>query len=508
MAIQRIDMHTHVFNVRYLPLEGIIRSRGVPDIFAKALMNLLNAATGDAIEPAAGSPLKASLAAAAAVPPAATKAQLLASLAARTPKELIDDPDVKMALAVARRVSPAKMAAATAASVPTADASAQFTALFAQLGSMKPEPGLFQTADEYIKWFHFLTNSERDILKALFDAYGADVHLFIHHMMDMSHYYPHGRCYYDFVNDQLPRMRRLVEAHKGRLLTFVAYSPDRPGDLNVVARALADADAAGVKFYPPNGYLPNERRHDDLYTLLGDRVPLFAHCTPEGMQAKPGFGLKSDPKYWADVLARFPKLRLCLAHAGGDEPWFKASKWAKSFAESAVQLAATYDNVYLEFGYHEDILDPGVRNNFITRLATVLQENPGIAKKIMYGTDWHMIAKIKNHEEYFRAFAATFEDPRLSAVADAFFYTNAHDYLNLPEFQALREQLRGPGDPVVTHLAKVIRTASAKKRAAARSSGRRRSEGGPQSRSKKPRARAGSTGGGRGRSPRRSGGGA
>ena len=68
MAVQRIDIHTHVFNVRYLPIEGIIRSRGVPEFVARGLAKLLNGTTGDDIEGPAPAP-----AAAAALPARATE---------------------------------------------------------------------------------------------------------------------------------------------------------------------------------------------------------------------------------------------------------------------------------------------------------------------------------------------------------------------------------------------------------------------------------------------------
>ncbi|HEV7428151.1 MAG TPA: amidohydrolase family protein [Thermoanaerobaculia bacterium] len=465
MAIQRIDMHTHVFNVRYLPLEGIIRSRGIPDLIAKGLAKLLNSRTGDDIEPAA---TPAGMAAAADVErvtafQAETADEAVAALAAGTPKEAADDPDVRLALEDMRRVAAGEFRAMEMDHVETAGVQAQFAALYQQLDNMQASAGIFESGSEYLRWFQFLTHSERVIMQTLLDTYGDDVHLFIHHMMDMEAYYKHGRCYYDFVTDQLPRMRRLVNAHGGRLLTFVAYSPERANDLNIVRRALDDTDAVGVKFYPPNGYQPDEARHDALYRELVNRdAPLFAHCTPVGMEAKPGSGANSNPAYWERVLNRFPSLRLCLGHAGGDEPWFGRIPWETSYAAKAVDLAVRFDNVYVEFGYHDDILDPAVRDKFIVRLAGLLAATPKLAKKIMYGTDWHMIEKISKHQEYFRAFAAAFADARLAPYADAFFYTNAVAYLRLPEFRNSRLDLNGPDDPVVQNLDRVIEVANQK----------------------------------------------
>lgn len=467
--VDRIDMHTHVFNVRYLPIEGIMRSRGVPGLIAKGLAKLLNARTGDDIEPAlhlaAQALAEGGAPAAEAAARPATQEEAIAQLAEGTPKEMLDDPDVREAMAMVEAVPPHQFAAAAAAHDASAAAPAKFEALYSQLNLMQPA-GIFKSAEDYIRWFQFLTHSERVIMQTLLATYGSDVKLFIHHMMDMEHFYHPGTCRYDFVSDQLPRMRRLVEANGGRLLTFVAWNPERPNDINVIRRALDDKDAVGVKFYPPNGYKPNEERHFPLYRELIRRdTPLFAHCTPVGMEAKPGqTGVFSDPALWLDVLRRdeFKSLRLCLGHAGGDEPWFGRKPFEGSFAAAAVDLAARFDNVYIEFGYHDDVLDDGRREIFIQRLKAVLDANPALGAKILYGTDWHLIEKIEHHQQYFARFAQAFEDPRLAAFSDAFFMGNAVKYLRLANFAAGFAEAHGKDHPLVGHLQDVLKVAENK----------------------------------------------
>jgi predicted TIM-barrel fold metal-dependent hydrolase len=478
--VDRIDMHTHVFNVRYLPIEGIMRSRGVPGLIAKGLAKLLNARTGDDIEPHAMHLAAAALAAGGAegelgavegvdgAERPATSADAIQQLVDGTPKELIDDPDVRQALALVENVPLHQFAAAAAEHAATDAAPAKFVALYNQISLMHPS-GIFQTAEDYIRWFQFLTHSERVIMQTLLDTYGSDVHLFIHHMMDMENFYNPGHCQYDFVNDQLPRTRRLVNANQGRLLTFVAWNPERANDLSVIKRALDDKDAVGVKFYPPNGYKPNEERHFPLYRELVQRdAPIFAHCTPVGMEAKPHqTGVFSDPTLWLEVLNReeFKKLRLCLGHAGGDEPWFGRIPFAGSFAAKAVDLAARFDNVYIEFGYHDDVLDDARRELFIQRLKSILDAHPAVASKILYGTDWHLIEKIENHQKYFARFAEAFQDSRLAPFADAFFMTNAVKYLRLADFATDFAAIHGENHPVVDHLRGVLEVAEAKQQA-------------------------------------------
>jgi len=456
--MRRIDLHTHVFNVRYLPVAGILHQRGgLPTIVARGIAKLLNARTGDQIGHPAAAPKDLMLQAAEAmadIPPAV-------ALARATPPELIDDPDVREALALIGTAPPQGVVAAMALHHDNASAQAQFAQLYAQVESLADLDDIFETGREYLEWLKFLTHSEQFIVDRLIKTYGDDVQIFVHHMMDMQHYYDPGDCHYDFVGEQLDRMKRLVDANQGRLLTFVAWSPKRPNDVNVIRRAVENGIAVGVKVYPPSGYQADEAMNDPLFDFCASErsVPLFAHCTPVGFEARKGFGIKSDPKFWRNVLHRADKqwknLRLCLAHAGGDVPWFDAAKFPGSFAESAFNLAVDPQtpNVYLEFGYHDDILDPVKRKRFAALLAQKIEQSDGrLGDRMVYGTDWHLIQRLKNHEQYFEAFAEVFSTPPLDAFADRFFFRNAAEYLNLAAFA----EARAEADPVREHVEGVM----------------------------------------------------
>jgi predicted TIM-barrel fold metal-dependent hydrolase len=463
--MRRIDLHTHVFNVRYLPVAGILHQRGgLPKLVARAIAKLLNWRTGEAIgHPAAGAQDRTLMAA----EPSDASLTPAAALAAATPVEFIDDPEVREALAIIAAGSAKSRFAITTAAVDSEDARGHFERLYAQVETAQRD-GIFATGREYLNWFKFLTHSEQFIVDRLLVTYGNDVQLFVHHMMDMQHYYDPGDCYYDFVGVQLDRMRRLVDANKGRLLTFVAWSPKRPNNVSVVRRAIDGGIAAGVKVYPPSGYQPDEAMNDPLFEFAVSRgVPLFAHCTPEGFEARPGYGRRADPVFWRNVLHRGDKdwraLRLCLAHAGGDAPWFGQARWAGSFAERAVQLAVDplTPNVYLEFGYHDDVLNPARRKQFATILAKQIDASDGrLGDRIVYGTDWHMIQRLPDHAKYFEAFADVFRKPPLDAFADRFFFQNAAAYLNLPAFATRRDET----DPVRKHVEKVMKAARIEQR--------------------------------------------
>lgn len=469
--MRRIDLHTHVFNVRYLPVAGILVQRGgLPKVIARGIAKLLNARTGDRIGHPGAAPkdlmlerAEAGLAAVAqaeapAVGGRPAQANPAAVLAAATPPELIDDPDVREALAAISTDSPEAMIAAMAAHVDDATAQGQFQRLYAQVEHAQAD-NIFETAREFLAWLKFLTHSEQFIVDRMIQTYGDDVQIFVHHMMDMEHYYDPGNCYYDFVGEQLDRMRRLVDANEGRLLTFVAWSPKRLNDVNIVRRAIEGGLAVGVKVYPASGYQADDPMNDPLFDFASQAgVSLFAHCNPVGMEARRGFGAKSDPKFWSNVLHRkdeWKSLRLCLAHAGGDAPWFDRESFPGSFCDTALKLAVDPEtpNVYLEFGYHDDILDPMMRKKFAALLAKKIDESGGrLGDRIVYGTDWHMIERLPKHRQYFAAFQEVFSRPPLDAFADRFFFQNAVNFLNLGAFAGRR----APDDPVRLHVERVI----------------------------------------------------
>jgi predicted TIM-barrel fold metal-dependent hydrolase len=447
MRHDTIDIHTHVFNLRYLPLEGIVRSR-LPKwvvgrkAIAAGLARLLNALTHDGSDLGAPPPV--------ARPESAERIAsadaMLLELAAETPRELRSHPDVAKGIAAAQvneataPTAPATATAGTNESVPIADG---IVTLLSKLKLVNVE-GLFETVDDFINWITFLRKDELFIMKRLFDTYPVD--LYVHHMMDMEPHYDPGTCYYEFNAEQIRRMRRLVELSGGKLMTFVAWSPDRDPQerLEIVKEMVLSGGAGGVKVYPPSGYAANDARNEELWEFcVAEDVPVFTHCNASGFYANKKFIEFNDPKYWAKVLDKHPQLRLCFGHAGGEAGWFdRYSKkknaveksWETSFAKQVFDLCTAYPNVYCETGFLPEVLDNA--KPFVDRLTACVLAQPSFAHKIMYGTDWHMLERFEQHTRYFEACQGVFAQPVLSQYKDLFFYANAVDYLNLPAFEA------------------------------------------------------------------------
>lgn len=145
--------------------------------------------------------------------------------------------------------------------------------------------------------------------------------------MDMEH------CGYGPVRsalaDQHDELAALA-AHPewtGRVLPFATLDPRGPGRADEVRRRIAEQDFRGLKVYPRLGYLPDHPvLMDQVYPLLVTRDrPVMTHCSRGGMTGSGVVPARGDrlsaPQAWEPVMTRFPTLRICLAHFGGQADW-------------------------------------------------------------------------------------------------------------------------------------------------------------------------------------------
>lgn len=443
-----IDFHCHVFNLRYVPVVGILRKWGIPDGVAEALGAIFIAIT--ATDPSLDRSVRSR---------ALTRETLARRMARTAPTALMVDPRLLAA------VSPEHRAALrAAAAAPQARASrVSFERAVEDLVQQGIDRSSAGVGGIRLVWL--MTHAERDIFALLRRTY-PDVRLFVHHMMDMALHYD-DKPDYDFVTQQIPRLRKLGTESGGALVGFVAYSPLREHPVDVV-RLACQTGFLGVKFYPPSGYRPigNEsaipggdeidKKNRELFDYcVRAEIPILSHCTAHGFEAGPGFGCYSDPAGWERVLRipEFQRLRLCLGHAGGASGWFAPNDadgdahFAESYAGAVYRLCSdpALPNVYCDMAYLEEVLDPERARTFGRRLERLVLATPAFARRIIYGSDWHMLFKEAGCERYRQAFAQVFANsPVLAPLNKAFFVDNALAFLNLRGFVSRSGSLLSP----------------------------------------------------------------
>ncbi|HEX2059156.1 MAG TPA: hypothetical protein VHK90_00300, partial [Thermoanaerobaculia bacterium] len=118
MRPDTVDVHTHVFNLRYLPLEGIVMAR-LPRVvpfkrtLAAALGKLLNAITHDGS--GLGAPAPVARPEASSLDVRRDADAILAELAAEAPPELRFDQEVREGITLAQGAAPESAGVAEAA---------------------------------------------------------------------------------------------------------------------------------------------------------------------------------------------------------------------------------------------------------------------------------------------------------------------------------------------------------------------------------------------------------
>lgn len=330
----------------------------------------------------------------------------------------------------------------------------------------------YSTAMDYARFAVLMLLNESTLLKSYTNGYNGsqNVKRSLHLMMDMRHGYPHAPAPLYSYRKQVERMLALTDAHRDSIACFVAFDPRR-GDpsignghertgLDIVKEAIAKG-FAGVKIYPPMGYLPlgnTDWQNEQCLALYNwcanESIPVLTHCTPQGAECRTGAGLNSDPDNWSAVFDKLEepnKFKLCYGHAGGgsfDIPgrsgrkerfpgWYsKDSEWRKdsnNYAFKVVEHCTLYDSVYCDISYmHEIVQKWETLDLFRANLMRAFNTTSGqckFADKIMYGSDWHM-PSINRHAGKFLELLVDMFSKDFPDYGERFFSSNALKYMN------------------------------------------------------------------------------
>jgi len=241
--------------------------------------------------------------------------------------------------------------------------------------------------------------------------------------------------------DQIRLHWLLSQLSDGYMRPLVAYNPwtDIEENGKSLQRALAAVDKykfAGIKIYPPNGFLPHGNSDIADIHSCGTRpsgkeldrvletfwekcvlerenpVPIMAH-TAESMGCNDDYEKLGGPPGWEPVLklcmkwGKTPKIN--FGHFGGDtnpDPSVLHNKWTQEFA--ALMRRKEGRLLYGDLGIWTELRCNEVQstrcNAAISRLkevmSTKLNDSEDISSRVMYGSDWLMLSKERNWFEY------------------------------------------------------------------------------------------------------------
>lgn len=333
--------------------------------------------------------------------------------------------------------------------------------------------------EPHLSWFNFMTKPYEEITKEMI-AHFKEIDLFVHLDMDMDDWYTLDPPTFNYEQDQVPRISKLVKESNGKVVPFYAYNPKKP--LQPLIDAINSLGYIGVKFYPPSGYLPignTDASWDQANLALYDHcvnntIPILSHCNQVGMQAGYQIPKKGNPLYWENVLnyvkpgtqtKPYENLTLCFGHSGGDEEWFLPNTpgndetFFRSFCGDVYRICTENKNVYCDLSYMHEITDDTKIGFLRTRLKSLFVKSVNektpfyFEDKIIYGSDWHMIMQEHGSDAYLPKFFNLFKDDPV--YEKKFFTVNVLKYLNLPAYISRhRENFLTPDS--LKHLSRLV----------------------------------------------------
>jgi predicted TIM-barrel fold metal-dependent hydrolase len=295
---------------------------------------------------------------------------------------------------------------------------------------------LVRNARRAIRWVKLFSRSRLDLIADYVNTFGDEVDLVTPLLVDLGTGL--GDAAKTSAREQVVLFEKLSRASmlgvlpgggKAHVHPFVGFDPlrelrarrtsDIETPLDVVQAAVLRYGFVGVKVYPPMGWRPSgnharrgldgsdaaelDRIVDDLARwCAAEQVPITAHCANSN-HADPAFDGFGGPDDWLPVLRRHPGLHVNLGHFGGASAREPDDGWPWRIARACHELPGLYADV----GNHR-IYDQALTRSYLGMVERMLAAPPTdvLAERIMYGSDWFMVAI---HPEYER-FLGTYRE--------------------------------------------------------------------------------------------------
>lgn len=221
--------------------------------------------------------------------------------------------------------------------------------------------------------------------------------------MDMSQM-DHGPLEADLraQHDELAAMAADPK-YRGLVIPFATIHPDAPGAMAEVRRCVEQLGFRGIKIYPRLGFAPDHPLlMEELYPYaVACNLPVMTHCSRGGVARRRLDQTLGDrycePNAYLEVLHRFPQLRLCLAHFGGNRDWTDyvengldpdpGNRMARRNWQVMIRDmigSGLYPNLYTDISYTLFQFE-----DFVPFLRMFL-EDKALARRVLFGSDHYM----------------------------------------------------------------------------------------------------------------------
>ena len=219
-------------------------------------------------------------------------------------------------------------------------------------------------------------------------------------------------------------------AYPGRILPFVAVNTLRKTHFEHLVSAIDRHGFVGVKLYPSLGFRLDTTEMDRVFAHCSEHdIPLLMHCNQGGFALNEQTVAYSTPELWRDViLPRYPDLRICFGHFGGDEFLTGASIDPQSWTGVILELMLHYPGVYADISYHDDPMrSASAEANYFRNLKDLLSRAT-IRDRILFGSDYFLVRQQVRDDNLWRYFETRFTPQEFARLSEA----NPTRFLGLP----------------------------------------------------------------------------
>ncbi len=223
-----------------------------------------------------------------------------------------------------------------------------------------------------------------------------------------------------------------VLRYPGRIFPFFAVNPIRKDYFERMVKATKKQGFVGVKLYPSLGYEINlDTKMDRVFEYCSTyKIPILQHCNQSGFYSKKSYIDNSNPAHWRPVLQKYPKLRICFGHFGGDKNLTKKKIAKNSWTQTILNMMVEFKGqVYADIAYHIDTMDGGKKEkNYISNLKKLIADKR-YKQYILWGTDFVMIRIRLGEKSYWHYFKRRFTKKEFSQISNK----NAHAFLGFTQ---------------------------------------------------------------------------
>ncbi|HEX5936594.1 MAG TPA: amidohydrolase family protein [Actinomycetota bacterium] len=445
-----VDVHCHTFNADDLPVRGFIQTlhmRGVP--LGGTLARLV-----DLLIQGAGPGYLADKARLDAILATAGRRDAARALAPPVDPDILER-EVDAALVQLETQDPA-LSHQVGVELATAEGG----------GELGPDRGLddmLAATRRAVRWVKLFGKSRVDIASYLVQNFSNRVDLFCPMLVDLG--VGLGDTAATTAREQIELQEKvsrismlglLPSLGKARLHPFVGFDPrtelraraagDIETPLDLLKAAVERYGFVGVKVYPPMGWRPIGNREGvgmtkeqatrvdeilrELYAWCEEEnVPITAHSNRSNF-AHESYRDYGAPEGWIDVLDAFPGLHLNLGHFGGAQRKEDPDGWPWRIARATKDRPTLFADV----GNH-NIYDEDLTYAYLSMLADMFArpESESMRERVMYGSDWFMVAIHPESEEFLDTYERLFRDRFDAAITADFLGGAARRFLGFDD---------------------------------------------------------------------------